>query len=152
LSYHHVEELMEERGVPVVHATILRWVVQYSPPLEEALHRRTRPVWVSWRMDEPYIRVQGQWYDLYWAGDKMGQTSDFLLTKHRDERAAKRFLTKVVRCHGVPEKITTAERKANAVATRSYSQEGFDHGVGHPLLLLCHAKAPNYRKNKAFKD
>ncbi len=28
---------------------------------------------------------------------------------------------------------------------------GFDHGVGHPLLLLCNAKAPNYRKNKAFK-
>jgi hypothetical protein len=31
-------------------------------------------------------------------------------------------------------------------------KEGFDHGVGHPLLLLCHAKAPNYRKKKAFKD
>jgi hypothetical protein len=31
-------------------------------------------------------------------------------------------------------------------------QTGFDHGVGHPLLLLCDAKAPNYRKNKAFKD
>jgi hypothetical protein len=29
--------------------------------------------------------------------------------------------------------------------------QGFDHGVGHPLLLLCNAKAPNYRKNKAFK-
>src|SRR5712691_9691608 len=29
---------------------------------------------------------------------------------------------------------------------------GFDHGVGHPLLLLCHAKAPNYRKHKAFND
>ena len=29
---------------------------------------------------------------------------------------------------------------------------GFDHGVGHPLLLLGDAKAPNCRKNKAFKD
>jgi hypothetical protein len=29
---------------------------------------------------------------------------------------------------------------------------GFDHGVGHPLLLLDDAKAPNYQKNKAFKD
>ena len=29
---------------------------------------------------------------------------------------------------------------------------GFDHGVGHPLLLLGDAKAPNYRKNKAFKN
>jgi hypothetical protein len=29
---------------------------------------------------------------------------------------------------------------------------GFDHGVGHPLLLLGNAKAPNDRKNKVFKD
>jgi hypothetical protein len=29
---------------------------------------------------------------------------------------------------------------------------GFDHGVGHPLLLLCDAKAPKCLKDKAFKD
>jgi hypothetical protein len=29
---------------------------------------------------------------------------------------------------------------------------GFDHGAGHPLLLLCNAKAPNYSNNKAFND
>jgi transposase-like protein len=34
LSYRHVEELMEERGVSVDHATIQRWVVKYSPQLE----------------------------------------------------------------------------------------------------------------------
>ena len=28
---------------------------------------------------------------------------------------------------------------------------GFDHSVGHPLLLLCDTKAPNCRKNKTFK-
>src|SRR4029453_12270520 len=60
LSYRHVEELMEERGVPVDHATIQRWVVKYSPQLEDAFHRRKRPVWVSWRMDETYIRIKGQ--------------------------------------------------------------------------------------------
>jgi putative transposase len=68
LSYRHVEELMEERGVSVDHATIQRWVVKYSPPLEEAFHRRKRPVWISWRMDETYIRVRGQWRSLYRAG------------------------------------------------------------------------------------
>jgi hypothetical protein len=47
LSYRHVEELLEERGVPIDHATIQRWVVKYSPLLEEAFHRRKRPVWVS---------------------------------------------------------------------------------------------------------
>ena len=75
LSYRHVEELMEERGVPVDHATIQRWVVKYSPQLEEAFHRRKRPVWVSWRMDETYIKIKGQWYYLYRAVDKTGQTA-----------------------------------------------------------------------------
>ena len=56
LSYRHVEELLEERGVPIDHATIQRWVVKYSPQLEEAFHRRKRSVWISWRMDETYIK------------------------------------------------------------------------------------------------
>jgi hypothetical protein len=34
----------------------------------------------------------------------------------------------------------------------SFRKLGFDHGVGHPLLLLCHAKAPSYRKKKTCKD
>jgi putative transposase len=31
LSTRHVEELMRERGVPVDHATVNRWVIKYSP-------------------------------------------------------------------------------------------------------------------------
>jgi transposase-like protein len=58
LSTRHVEELMLERGVHVDHSTINRWVVKYSPLLEEAFHRRKRPVWISWRMDETYIKVK----------------------------------------------------------------------------------------------
>jgi putative transposase len=126
LSTRHVEELMEERGVDVDHSTINRWVVKYSPPLEEAFHRRKRPVWISWRMDETYIRVKGQGYSLYRAVDKAGQTIDVLLTKHRDEQAAKRFLTKAIRRHGVPEKITIDGSEANAAAIRNYNKE---HGT-----------------------
>ncbi len=126
LSYRHVEELLEERGVPIDHATIQRWVVKYSPQLEEAFHRRKRPVWVSWRMDETYMKVKGQWDYLYRAVDKTGQTIDFLLTEHRDEQAAKRFLTKAIRRHGVPEKITIDGSAAHEAAIKSYNEE---HGT-----------------------
>jgi putative transposase len=126
LSYRHVEELMEERGVSVDHATIQRWVVKYSPPLEEAFHRRKRPVRVSWRMDETSIKVKGEWRYLYRAMDKSGQTIDFLLTKERDEQAAKRFLTKAIRRHGVPEKITIDGSAANEAAIKRYNEE---HGT-----------------------
>jgi transposase-like protein len=97
LSTRHVEELMEERGVHVDHSTINRWVVKYSPQLEEAFHRRKRPVGVSWRMDETYVKVKGEWRYLYRAVDKHGQTIDFLLTEHRDAEAALRFLKKAIR-------------------------------------------------------
>jgi putative transposase len=121
----HVEELMEERGVELDHATIHRWVIKYSPyspQLEEEFHRRKRPVWMSWRMDETYIKVKGQWYYLYRAVDKTSQTIDFLLTEQRDERAAKRFLTKAIRRHGVPEKITIDGSEASEAAIKSYNK------------------------------
>ena len=126
LSTRHVEELMEERGVEVDHATINRWVIKYSPQLEEAFHRRKRPVWVSWRMDETYMKVKGQWRSLYRAVDKQGQTIDFLLTEHRDEEAALRFLKKVIRRHGVPEKITIDGSAAHEAAIKRYNAE---HGT-----------------------
>jgi putative transposase len=133
LSYRHVEELMEERGVSVDHATINRWVVKYSPQLEEVFHRRKRPVWISWRMDETYIRVKGEWRYLYRAVDKHGHTIDFLLTEHRDEHAAKRFLTKAIRRHGVPEKITIDGSTANEAAIRSYNAE---HGTAIEIRTI----------------
>ena len=82
----------------VDHATLNRWVAKYSPLLEEAFHHRRLPVWGSWRMDETYIKVKGEWRYLYGAVDKTGQTLDFRLTEHRDEQAARRFLTKTIRC------------------------------------------------------
>jgi putative transposase len=54
LSYRQLEELMQERGISVDHATINRWVLKYTPRLEEAFHRCRRPVGRSWRMDETY--------------------------------------------------------------------------------------------------
>jgi transposase-like protein len=58
--------------------------------------------------------------------DTCGQTIDFLLTEQRDERAAMRFLTKAIRRHGVPQKITIDGSEANAAAIRSDIEE---HGT-----------------------
>jgi putative transposase len=98
------------------------WVIKYSSPLEAAFHRQKRPVWISWRLDETYIRVKGQWRYRYRAVDKTGQTIDFLLTEQRDERAAMCFLTKAIRRHGVPEKITIDGSEANAATIRGYNE------------------------------
>ena len=145
LSTRHVEELMLERGVHVDHATINRWVIKYSPQLEAAFHRRKRPVWVSWRMDETYIRVKGEWRYLYRAVDKYGQTIDFLLTEHRDKAAALRFLTQAIRRHGVPETITIDGSEANEAAIKSYNEEHGTHIIIRQVKYLNNMVEQDHR-------
>jgi putative transposase len=127
---------MKERGVDVDHSTINRWTIKYSPLLEEAFHRRKRPVWVSWRMDETYIKVKGQWRYLYRAVDKHGQTIDFLLPEHRDTEAALRFLKKAIRRNGLPEMITIDGSDANAAAIKSYNEAHGTHIANRQVKYL----------------
>ena len=91
LSLRHIEEMMQERGVFVDHATVHRWALKILPVLALVFRRRKRPVGTSWRMDESYIKVAGQWKYLYRAVDKVGDTVDFLLTAKRDKAAARRL-------------------------------------------------------------
>ena len=82
-------------------------------------------------MDETYIKIKGEWRYLYRAVDKRGQTIDFLLTEHRDQEAALRFLQQAIRRHGVPEKITIDGSDANDAAIKRYNEA---HGtrIDHP--------------------
>src|SRR5450830_132336 len=101
LSYRNLEEMMQERGVAVAvavdHSTISRWAIRFLPLLEKVLRQRKRPVGSSWRMDETYIKVGGQWKYLYRAVDKQGRAIDFLLRAKRDTVAAAKFFEKAMR-------------------------------------------------------
>ena len=71
LSYRNLEEMMAERGVKVDHTTIMRWVHQYSPEIEQKVRRYLRPTNDSWRVDETYIKVKGEWKYFYRAVDSV---------------------------------------------------------------------------------
>ncbi len=119
LSLRHVEEMMQERGVYVDHVTIHRWMIKMLPILAATFRRRKRAVNSSWRLDETYIKVSGQWKYLYRAVDKFGDTVDFLLTAKRDLAAARRFLERAINLHDVPEKVTIDKSGANTAAIES---------------------------------
>jgi putative transposase len=123
LSYRHIEEMMEERGVFVDHSSINRWAIRFLPLLEKAFRKHKRPVGGSWRMDETYIKVKGVWKYLYRAVDKEGKTVDFLLTAKRDKAAAKRFFEKAMRHNGDPEKVTMDKSGANKAAIDGINQD-----------------------------
>jgi transposase, IS6 family len=96
LSYRDVEELLAERGISVDHVTLWRWVQRYAPELERRLRKRLKATNDSWRVDETYVRVKGQWRYLYRAVDSSGATLDFLLSAKQDAEAARRFLAKAL--------------------------------------------------------
>ena len=116
LSYRHLEEIMDERGVSVDHSTVNRWALRFLPLIEKLSRKHRRKVGTSWRMDETYIKVKGDWTYLYRAVDKQGKTVDFLLTAHRDMAAAMRFFEKAMRENDVPEKIAMDKSGANKAA------------------------------------
>jgi transposase-like protein len=61
LSFRDLAAMMAERGISVAHSTILRWVQHFRPEFERRWQRFARSMGGSWRMDETYIKVRGQW-------------------------------------------------------------------------------------------
>jgi putative transposase len=106
---------MLERGISVDHSTVNRWVIHYSPLLEDEFRKNhKRKVGNSWRMDdETYIKIKGVWHYLYRAVDKEGNTIDFMLSKKHDESAVKAFFIKAIGSNGLPEKVTIDISGAN---------------------------------------
>ncbi len=88
---------MGERGVPVDHSTICRWVQRFAPEIEKRLGWQwRRPQSKSWRVDETYVKVRGRWTYLHRAVDKDGNTIDSYLSPTRNAKAARRFLGKAL--------------------------------------------------------
>jgi transposase-like protein len=123
LSLRNLEEMMAERGFEVDHSSVHRWVIKLVPLFEKAFRKHKRPVGKSWRMDETYIKVRGQWKYLYRAVDKAGKTVDFLLRAHRDKAAARRYFEKAIDQNGEPETITMDKSGANLAALQAINAE-----------------------------
>ena len=96
VSYRDLEEIMEERGVQVDHATLNRWVINYSPLISAEAKKS-----------------KGKWVYLYRAVDKFGDTIDFMLSEQRDEMAATAFLKQAISNKGLPHKVVMVKSAAN---------------------------------------
>ncbi|WP_426952696.1 IS6 family transposase [Bacillus mycoides] len=125
LSFRDLVEMMEERGLSISHTTIMRWVHQYGPELDKRIRRYLKQTNDSWRVDETYIKVKGQWMYLYRAVDSKGKTIDFCLSKTRNHKAVKRFFKKALRSFHVskPRVITVDKNPAYPTAIEQLKKE-----------------------------
>jgi putative transposase len=122
ISLRDLEEILAERGVVVDHATLGRWVVKFSPLVAIEAHKRKRPGAVSWRMDETYITVRGQWMYLYRAVDRDGKTLDFRLSERRNTAAATLFFAKALSKNGIPLRIVIDKSGANEAGIKEVNK------------------------------
>jgi putative transposase len=119
LSLRHLEEMMSERGIAVDHSTVHRWAMKLLSVLEKTFRRHKRTVGKSWRMDETYIKVKGQWKYQYRAVDRDGNSVDFLLRARRDRHAAQCYFERSMIHNGAPETVTIDKSVANLAALKA---------------------------------
>ena len=125
LSYRDLVEMMVERGLSVVHTTIMRWMRRYVPEFERRWNRFSRPAGRSWRVDETYVKIRGEWMCLYRAVDREGNTVDFRLSGRRDVGAAKAFFRKAMKSQrSSPGTITLDGYAASHRAVREMKADG----------------------------
>jgi len=123
LSLRFLEEMMAERGIAVDHSTVHRWAIKLLPMLEKALRSCKRAVSKSWRINETYVKVRGEWRYLYRAVDKDGNTVDFLLRARRNKAAAQRYFEKSINQNGALETVTIDKSGANLAALEAINAE-----------------------------
>jgi len=124
LSFRDLVAMMCERGINLAHTTILRWVQHYTPEFVKRWNRFARAVGGSWRMDETYIRIKGEWLYLYRAVDKSGKTVEFYLSRNRDANAATAFLRRAMNSQRIPTKITLDAYAASHRAVADLKENG----------------------------
>ena len=74
------------------HSTIARWVLHFSPILNDLIGHEMRRPNRSWRVDETYVRLAGRRPIYIERSTRPGILIDFLLSPNHDLTAAKGFL------------------------------------------------------------
>ena len=88
-TFRDLVEMMAERGVDLARTTIMRWIQRYVPEFEKRWNGFACKARRSWRVDETYVKIKGNWTHLYLAVDGEGKTVNFLLRAKRGIASAK---------------------------------------------------------------
>ena len=111
LSLRQAEDILFERGIDVCHETVRYGWNRFGPLFaveirKHRVHHGSHSNW-RWHLDEVFVRVNGETYDLWRAVDHEGEVLKVCATKRRDSRAALRFLKRAMKRYGRPASIVT---------------------------------------------
>lgn len=120
LSLRNVEDLLHERGIEVRHETVRYWWNRFGPLFADEIKKRRIAGLRSscWRLDEMFVKINGERYYLWRAVDHEGEVLESFVTKKCDKKAALKFLKKAMRKHGCPEVVVTDRQRSYGAALK----------------------------------
>ena len=128
LSLRQVEDLLCERGIDICHETVRYWWNRFGPWFaaeirKRRVRRRFYSLW-RWHLDEVFVRINGKTHYLWRAVDHEGEVVEVFVTKRRDRRAAREFLTRAMKRYGRPASIVTDRLQSYRAAMKVIGNEG----------------------------
>jgi putative transposase len=140
LSFRQVEDILHERGIDICHETVRFWVGRFGSKFAREI-RKIRAGHHSnwqWHLDEVFVKINGERFYLWRAVVHEGEVLESFVTKRRNKAAAKKFLIKTMRKHGLPKIITTDKLPSYRAAF---------HEIGVADRQLCSGRSNNRCEN-----
>ena len=123
LSLRNVEDLLHERGIEISHETVRFWWNRFGPMFAAEIRRnrvsrmRSYSNW-QWHLDEVFVKINGETHYLWRAVDHEGEVLESYVAKHRDRKAALKFLRKAMKRYGGPEVVVTDKLRSYGAAMK----------------------------------
>lgn len=97
LSLREVEEMLLERGIDVLYESIRRWTVKFRPRIARSLRKRQARPGDVWHLDEVVLKIASKKLWLWRTVDQHGVVLEEIIQARRNKRAAKRFLSRMLK-------------------------------------------------------
>ena len=127
LSLREIAGRMAERGLPVAHTMLMRWIRRCAGASGRLSGGSGDSMPCSWRVEETRVEVHGERRYLYRAVDLAGGIIDFRFSDRRTAAGAQTFFGQVIRNKPMPQACETDGRRSmvpfSAEARQSLTKE-----------------------------
>jgi putative transposase len=127
LSLRLVEEMLLERGIVVSYETIRRWAIKFGADYACRLKCKAPSRDDIWHLDEVVISINGEKRHLWRAVDQEGYVLDEIVQIHRDTKAARRLLMRLLRKRGRPPKRIITDKLGSYAAAKREVMPKIEH-------------------------
>jgi putative transposase len=127
LSLRLVGEMLLGRGIVVSYETIGRWALKFGGDYASRLKRKAPSRYDIWHLDEVVVSINGEKRYLWRAVDQEGYVLDEIVQIHRNTKAARRLLTRLLRTQGCPPKRIVTDKLGSYGAARRKVMPKVEH-------------------------